>query len=51
MKIRKYPVTVTILWIMIEILDIVFTVISFSRINFSDKSDHVAAGLAAKAVK
>ncbi len=38
MKIRKYPVTVTILWIMIEILDIVFTVISFSRIKFSDKS-------------
>ena len=37
MKIRRYPIIVTLLWIIIGIADIVFAVMSFMKINFSDK--------------
>ena len=37
MKIRRYPLIVTVLWILVGIADIIFAITSFMKINFSDK--------------
>ncbi|MBQ7521534.1 MAG: hypothetical protein IJU14_01485 [Clostridia bacterium] len=39
MKIRRYPIVVAIVWLLIEIADIILAVLCCMNINFKDKSE------------